>query len=167
MTGTTTLGLEERIARIEAREEIIALKYRYFRACDAKDAEGFRAAFISKGAAIDYGPLGKFDDADDITDIYKAIALEKENGRYVVLDMHHGLQPDIVITGEGTAEGQWTLQFRQANLRDRTIKVSAMEYSDSYVVEDGEWKMSACKSTELWSIQHSLDAADIITDNLG
>lgn len=166
MTSSNTLGLDERIALIEAREEIIAMKYRYFRACDEKDATGFRAAFISKGAAIDYGPLGKFDDADDITDIYKAIALEKENGQYVVLDMHHGLQPDIVITGEGTAEGQWTLQFRQANRRERTIKVSAMEYSDSYVIEDGEWKISASRATELWSIQRSLGDADTVTDHL-
>ena len=166
MTTTHPSGLEARIARIEARDEIIALKYRYFRACDNKDPEGFRAAFIAAGADIDYGPLGSFDDADQITDIYRSIALEKEDGQYVVLDMHHGLQPDIEITGADTAVGRWTLNFRQANRRAGTLKVSALEYDDAYVREDGQWKISACRVNELWSITRVLDEADTVLDHL-
>lgn len=166
MTTTHLPSLEERIARIEARDQIIALKYRYFRACDSKDPEGFRSAFVSEGADIDYGPLGSFDDADKITDIYRSIALEKENGQYVVLDMHHGIQPDITIIDEGSAVGHWTLRFSQANRREGTLKLAAVEYLDSYVLQEGEWKISACTATELWSITRTLDDADTLSDHL-
>src|SRR5699024_8720833 len=72
MTDTTPTAddriaaLEARLDALEAKEAIIALKHRYLRACDAKDAESFRSAFIDRGAVIDYGPLGRFDDADGI-----------------------------------------------------------------------------------------------------
>ncbi len=164
---TQTLTLEQRIARLEAIEAITALKYRYWRACDGKDPVGFRSAFIATGAAIDFGPLGSFDDADPITDIYRAIALKKQDGKYLILDMHHGLHPDIQLTSDTTASGSWTLRFRQLNLAERTEKVAAIEYDDRYVVEDGVWKIAACKATDLWSITRPLDDDAIVSENLG
>lgn len=159
-------SLDERIARIEAVEAIKVLKYRYFRACDAKDPKGFRAAFIDKGAIIDYGVMGSFDDADGIAAVFENIALRKVDGKHLILDMHHGIHPDIRITGDGAAEGNWTLRFRQINLHDMTEKVAAVEYADEYVVENGQWKISKCVSTELWSIGQPLPAGFTITDNL-
>ena len=94
--------LAQRIARLEAIEAIKALKYRYWRACDGKDPAGFRAAFVASGAAIDFGRLGAFDDADPLTEIYRAIALRKTDGKHQILDMHHGLHPDIRVTSETT-----------------------------------------------------------------
>ncbi|MEO3825704.1 nuclear transport factor 2 family protein [Actinomadura sp. B10D3] len=44
--------LAERIARLEAIEEIKALKHRYLRACDAKDPAAFRDCFVASGASI-------------------------------------------------------------------------------------------------------------------
>lgn len=171
MVADDTVGqagtLEQRIARLEAVEAIKALKYRYWRACDGKDPEGFRAAFVASGAAIDFGRLGTFDDADPITEIYRAIALRKEDGQHQILDMHHGLHPDIQLTSESTASGAWTLRFRQVDLRAQTEKVGAIEYDDRYVIEDGVWKISACTAVDVWSITRTLGTEVVVSDNLG
>lgn len=141
-----------RIARLEAIEDIKALKHRYLRACDAKDPTEFRACFIASGASIDYGRLGAFDDADGIARVFERIALQKIDGRNAILDMHHAMHPDIAVHGETTASGRWTLKFRQVNLFDNTETVATGEYDDEYVIEDGRWKMSKCHFRRYWSI---------------
>ncbi|WP_439028793.1 nuclear transport factor 2 family protein [Gordonia terrae] len=153
MPNTDAVGRLDQLAHIEA---IKHLKYRYWRACDAKDPSGFRSCFIQKGARIDYGPLGTFDDAEPMAQIFEQVALHRVDGQYVILDMHHGFHPDIALTSDTTATGRWTLKFRQVNLLDRTETVMAGEYSDEYVVEDGEWKMAASTLTERWSVRRPL-----------
>ncbi|SCB95439.1 SnoaL-like domain-containing protein [Gordonia sp. v-85] len=83
----TTDSEHDHVAAIER------LKYRYWRASDAKDADAFRGCFILAGARIDYGPMGTFDDADALTDIFRRVALHKLDGRFAILDMHHGMHP--------------------------------------------------------------------------
>ncbi len=70
--------------------------------------------------------------------------------------MHHGMHPSIHLTGSDTATGAWTLRFRQVDLRARTERVTALDYDDDYVVENGEWKISRCHVKVLWSIQRAL-----------
>lgn len=159
--------MEQRISTLEHIEAIKQLKYRYWRACDAKDPAGFRAAFIAAGARIDYGPLGRFDDVEPMVRIFTRIALHQVDGRYVVFDMHHGIHPDITLTSESTATGRWALQFRQVNLLTRTETVSTSEYDDEYVVENGKWKMSSCINRPIWSLTRPLDDATVITDSFG
>ncbi|MEE2032276.1 nuclear transport factor 2 family protein [Rhodococcus chondri] len=149
--------VEERLARLEALEDIKMLKHRYFRACDGKDPAAMRACFVAAGADIFYGPaLGGFDGADGLVDVYSRIALQRAGDGYVILDMHHGMHPSIRITGPGTATGAWTLRFRQVDLRARTERVTALDYDDAYVVEDGEWKIAKCHVKTLWSIERAL-----------
>lgn len=149
--------------RIEA---IKRLKNRYWRACDAKDPAGVRACFIAAGADIDFGPLGRFD-ADGLTQVFRDIALSTHEGRHRILDMHHGMMPDITLLSATEAVGSWTLRFTQLDLRARTQTLAAIEYDDRYVLEDGEWRMSKCHSRTLWSLTQQLSADAVISDNLG
>ncbi|MCK8615420.1 nuclear transport factor 2 family protein [Gordonia sp. C13] len=147
------------LAHIEAIKQ---LKHRYWRSCDAKDVNGFRGCFIAEGARIDYGPLGTFDDAEPMAKIFGQVALHQVDGQYVIFDMHHGHHPELILTSETTATGRWTLEFRQVNLLDRTETLMTGEYDDKYVVESGEWKMSASKLTVRWSVRRPLgDDAEV------
>ena len=151
-------GIAERIARLEAIEEIKALKHRYLRACDAKDPAAFRACFVASGASIDFGRLGRFDDADGIAAVFERIALQRVDGRNVILDMHHAMHPDITVHGEDRASGRWTLRFRQLNLLEATESVSTGEYDDTYRVEDGRWKIAKCHFHRYWTITRPIGA---------
>ena len=149
--------LAERIARLEAIEEIRTLKHRYLRACDAKDPAGFRACFVAQGAVLDYGErIGRFEGVDALVAVFERIALNRVEGRYTVFDMHHAVHGDVEITGTGTARGRWTLRFRQVDTVAGTEQVSAIEYDDGYTVEDGAWKIARCEVTTLWTMSSPL-----------
>lgn len=163
---TSTRSLEQRIADIERIAAIKQLKYRYFRACDAKQPDAFRASFIDTGADIDYERMGKFDDADGIADVFRKFALARVDGHHVVLDMHHSIHPDISLLSDTSAIGRWTLRFRQINLVDRTEKLAAIEYDDAYLVENGQWKISKCHAHTLWSITRPLPDGAVVDDAL-
>lgn len=143
--------LEQRLARLEAVEQIERIKYRYLRACDAKDPDAMRECFVKDGAEIDYGPLGTFAGRDQLVDLYSGLALRRNEGTWLYHDIHHGHHPDIEVTGDGRATGRWTLSFMRVNLEAQTIEQASIEYSDSYEVEDGAWKIKASKVTPLTS----------------
>lgn len=158
------MSTAERLTALEQIEAIKNLKHRYFRACDAKDPDTFRACFVTHGADIDYGPLGSFsgpDPAGQLAEVFRRIALHTVDGKPVVLDMHHGMHPEITVTGDGWATGRWTLKFRQLNMIERTEKVMTGEYDDDYVIEDGQWKMARSHFRQLWAITRPL--ADDVT----
>lgn len=149
-------SLAERVARLEARQEIEELKYRYLRACDHKDPEEFRACFIREGADIDYGELGAFATVDDLVTLFTRIALARGSEGHVVLDMHHGLHPRITFQSPTEASGRWTLRFRQLDLAEETERVLCGEYDDRYVVEDGAWRLAKHHFRPLWSLTRPL-----------
>lgn len=153
----TTPDLERRVGALEAADAIRALKHRYWRACDTKDPAAFRDCFVAEGADVDFGPMGRFDDADGITEVFRQVALARRaDGRPVVLDMHHGMHPDIHVVDATHATGRWTLRFRQLNLVDDTETVAAIEYDDDYVVEDGRWRIRRSHTRTLWSLTRPL-----------
>jgi len=151
--------LERRVARLEAIEQIERLKYRYLRACDHKDAEAMRGCFVRDGAEIDYGPLGTFAGRDQLVDLYTHLALRRDAGTWLYHDVHHGLHPVIDVTSEASATGRWTLSFMRVNLEAQAIEQASIEYLDSYVVEDGAWKIKASKVTPLTSFSVPLPGA--------
>ncbi|HEU4363548.1 MAG TPA: nuclear transport factor 2 family protein [Mycobacterium sp.] len=157
------MTIEERLAALEQIEAIKSLKHRYFRACDAKDPDTVRSCFIADGADIDYDVLGRFADADHLAAVYRRVALHTVDGNHVILDMHHGMHPEITLTGPGRATGRWTLKFRQVNLVERTERLLTGEYDDDYAIEDGQWKMSRCYFRQLWSLTRPL-GADVTID---
>lgn len=155
------------MAQLEAIEAIRQLKHRYLRACDRKEPDTFRECFVARGASVDYGPrMGRFEDADGIAAVYGRVALERVDGAYNVLDMHHGLQEIIEVTSDTEATGAWTLRFRQIDRREGVERVSAIEYDDRYEVEDGQWRIRSCQVRTLWTLVTPLPAGHQIMETL-
>lgn len=165
--ATGSLTVEQRIARLEAVEAIRRLKHRYLRACDLKQPDTFRECFVARGAVVDYGPrMGRFEDADGIAEVFRRVALERVDGAYNVLDMHHGMHEDIDVSSSTEATGRWTLRFRQVDRRAGVERVSAIEYDDRYEVEDGQWRIRSCHVRTLWTLQKPLPDGHQIIESL-
>ncbi len=151
-------SVTHRLARLEAVEQITALKYRYWRACDAKDVAGFRACFIRDGAFVGLGAIGDFEDAGDAAAAFDEKARSRApDGSFAVQDMHHGMHPVISVADDlASATGSWSLRMRHVDLVGRFEAVLTGEYDDRYVLEDGEWRIARSAFTTLWTMRRPL-----------
>lgn len=132
--------IEDRLHRLEATEAIRDLKARYLAACDAKDPEGVRACFADGGIEIDYGPIGSFDNADDLVAIYRKMACHPH-----MVEMHHGSNPRIEVLDTDTARGRWSMQYQLINTREMTLTQLGGEYDDEYRFTPDGWRIGATR----------------------
>ncbi|MES2257454.1 MAG: nuclear transport factor 2 family protein [Pseudomonadota bacterium] len=135
-------GLSASIARIEATEAIRQLKARYFFYCDQKDPDGMRACFAEGEVAIDYGAVGRFTNRDTLVDVFMQLGCHEH-----IVDMHHGVNPDITIVDAENARGIWGLHFQQIDTQKQTVTQLGAYYNDEYRKIDGAWKISATRCT--------------------
>jgi SnoaL-like domain len=129
--------LEGRLRRLEDIEEIRALKSRYFYCCDRKDPKGMRACFKDGPVYIDYGAVGKFDNADALVKVFTEIGCHDH-----MVEMHHGVNPQIELLDATRARGTWKLHYFLINTNDRSLTQLGGYYEDEYQVQDGHWKIS-------------------------
>lgn len=152
---TDNNNLATRLQQLENREAIRALKARYLACCDAKDPAGVRACFVDGPAAIDYGPIGRFETADDLVSVYTDIACHDH-----MVEMHHGVNPRIEITGPDSARGWWTVHYQLINTQEMTLTQIGGEYEDGYRKTADGWKISATRmvATSALAIELGTDA---------
>lgn len=149
-------------ARLQALEDIEAirqLKARYLFCCDRKDATGMRACFMDGKVEIDYGVVGQFDNADALVKIFVEVGCHD----YMV-EMHHGVNPQIERISEKLARGTWGLHYFLINTRDRTMTQLAGYYEDEYARAASGWKISKTKfvATSTFVIDINSDAAKAV-----
>lgn len=132
--------LEARLTALEDLEAIKALKSRYFACCDGKDPQGVRACFADGEVAIDYGVIGQFNRADALVEIFKQIGCHPH-----MVEMHHGVNPQITLGSEGRAKGQWGLHYQLINTSDNTLTQLGACYDDEYLKTGAGWKMVATR----------------------
>jgi hypothetical protein len=106
------MSLEQRIARLEALEDIRQLKHRYLNACDLKQVEVIADCFAEGEVLIDYGPLGIFRERDSFVGLYRELACHAR-----VIDLHHGANPEIEVLSEDQAQGRWALWYFNVDAR--------------------------------------------------
>ena len=129
-------SIEERLARLEAIEEIKALKAHYCALCDADyDPDGLAALFLPDGI-WDGGPFGRHEGREAIRTFFKGIS---GNIRFAA---HLVLNPIIEVQSADAATGKWrlimpyTLSTAGGALEARWL-LSA--YDEVYARYDGAW----------------------------
>ena len=132
--------IEQRLRRLEAIEEIRALKARYLASCDAKDPATMRSCFCDGPVTIDFGRVGVYQTADALVDIFRQLGCNEW-----IVEMHHGVNPRIEVTSADSASGKWGLHYQMINTRDRTLTQLGAVYEDEYRRTAQGWKISASK----------------------
>jgi hypothetical protein len=130
------MNLEQRIARLDALEDIRQLKHRYLNACDLKQVESIRACFAEGKVLIDYGPLGIFHERDSFVTLYQELACHER-----VIDLHHGANPEIELHGEDEAQARWALCYFNLDGETGATRQLGGFYQDRYRRIDGRWKI--------------------------
>ena len=128
--------LAKRVERLEAIEAIRQLKARYFNACDAQDPERASQCFAAGDVLIDMGHIGVFRNREEFAALYRAAGCHD-----YILDLHQGANPEIEIIDGSHARGDWSLNYRNINTRERTVTFLSVMYHDGYAKIQGEWKI--------------------------
>lgn len=151
--------LEQRLQSLEDIEAIRTLKARYLACCDAKDPVGMRACFVDGPVKIDYGVVGTFDRADALVDIFKQIGCHPH-----MVEMHHGVNPQITVQGISEAKAHWGLHYQLINTNDKTLTQLGAYYDDEYRKTSSGWKIYAtkCVVTSTLVLQLAPDALKAI-----
>ena len=132
-----TSQIEQRLRAVEDIEAIRALKARYLWCCDRKDPAGMRACFADGPVHIDYGVVGTFDHADALVKVFTELGCHD----YMV-EMHHGVNPQIEVIDNTSARGTWGLHYFLINTQAHSLTQLGGYYEDEYRKEKGAWKIS-------------------------
>ena len=137
---TDSLDIGARLRAMEDLEAIRALKARYFHCCDQKDPQGMRECFAPGEVLIDYGSVGVFHERDQLVEVFERLGCVDH-----IVELHHGVNPQIAITDEHHASARWGLHYQQIDTRMRTLTQLGACYDDSYRKIDGAWKIASTR----------------------
>ncbi len=151
-------GLLLRLQHLEAREAIRTLKHRYLACCDAKDVAGFRACFIDDAVHIDYGPVGRFDNADDLAALFRQMGCHAH-----MLEWHLASNDQIELLAADHVRGSWSMHYQLINTQDGTLTQLGGVYADEYRLEAEGWKISRSVFTQRSCLVLKLDESGVKT----
>ena len=147
--------IEERLAALEDIRAIEVLKWQYLRACDRKQPDKVRACFADD-AVIQYEGFPLFSDPDAF------VATFREWGcRPNIIDMHHGQNPVVELTGADRAHGFFDLYFFQIDTDTKRHTQLAVSYEDEFVRKDGRWLIARTTARRISMLVTKLDKAGV------
>jgi hypothetical protein len=149
------MSLEQRLARLEAIEDIRQLKARYFHACDNKQPDVVRECFAAGKIELQYGRIGSFDDREQMLAVFTELACQPH-----IVEMHHGQNPRIEVLDAENATGVWGLYYYMIDTRRQIVTQLAGFYDDAYRCIDGQWRITrSCyevTSTQIFDLTDGL-----------
>lgn len=145
-------SIERRLRALEDINAIKDLKASYLRACDLQQPDAVRDCLVPEGAVIAYEGFPPFFERDSFVEAFRTMGCVEG-----VYDIHHGANPVIQITGEDSATGSWSLFFQNINLPHRTVMKMGVEYTDTYVRQDGRWWIASTATKRTSCILEAID----------
>jgi len=125
------MNLEKRVKKLEDKEEIRTLRYKYCFKFDERDVDGF-ANLFTDDAILDL-TAGTYEGREEIKQYLRN--LKGEEGRF---EAHMSHNPVLEINGN-EAVGRWYYNVPLV-WEDGKAGWSQGKYYEEYVREDGEWK---------------------------
>ncbi|MGB1140508.1 MAG: nuclear transport factor 2 family protein [Halioglobus sp.] len=149
------MSIEQRLARLEAIEDIRQLKATYFHACDTKQPELVRECFAEGEIELRYGRIGTFNNREDMLAVFTELACQSH-----IVEMHHGQNPRITITGSDTATATWGLYYCLIDTRRNIVTQLGGFYDDAYARREDRWQIvRSCyevTSTQIFDLSEGL-----------
>jgi uncharacterized protein (TIGR02246 family) len=142
--------VEERLARLEAIEEIKALKARYCALCDAGyEPDGLAAMFVPDGI-WDGGPFGRHEGREAIRNFFRGISGTIRFAAHLVLN------PIIEVQGPDIATGKWRLimPFTTTDTGAPQARWLLSAYDEVYTKQDGAWLFRSLHLTVNFNAPH-------------
>lgn len=136
--------------RVQAAEEIRALKARYFRCIDTKDWDGFRALFTGE-ATMDMSEAQAGPDAG-VTTGAEAITASVARTMERFASVHHGHMPEIELVSDSEARAVWAMddELWWTNREGRERHMHGWgHYHETYRKVDGRWLIASTRLTRL------------------
>ena len=143
--------IEQRLGELEDIRAIESLKWRYLRACDRKQPDEVRACFADD-AVIDYEGFPLFSDPDSFVDIYRRWGCKPN-----IIDMHHGQNPIVELTGADSARGWFDLFFFQIDTETKRHTQMAISYDDLFVRRNGRWLIARTNARRMSMLVKQVD----------
>ena len=137
----TALSLEQRIARLEAAEQIRAMKAYYCELCDRGYDPDSLCALFTEDAVWDGGHFGRHEGRHAIHTFFGGISGS------LVFAAHLVMNPVIEFLDDDTAVGKWRL-WEPATVKENGMlesKILLAGYEDVYVKVDGKWLYKSLK----------------------
>ncbi len=135
-------SLEQRVARLEAKDEIRELCARYNHAVDDRDIDTLGTLFCADG---------RFRSRDGVMDaLGRDSVIEQFHGRFAAIGPSNHIQHDLIITfdedrdnrggGDGPSAASGLINSHAEVWRGGSMMIAALRYEDRYRVEDGRWR---------------------------
>jgi hypothetical protein len=151
-TAERQTDLATSVAELLAIERIRNLKAKYFRRIDRAFLDDSLKSEIgdvfSTNAVCDYGAYGVLEGREQIVAFFRETLYPKFSR-----NVHMGHNPEIELTSATTAKGTWVYEaYQLATEPSASGKWICGYYTDEYVIEEDEWKISYTTGTYFFEL---------------
>lgn len=129
------MSIEDRVARLEAKDDVRELRANYCYHVDDGDGEAF-ASLFAEDAVLDFGSAGTYAGRDELREFVDSVV--PDHYEFIVHMVHN---PMIEVDGN-TATGRWYFEAPATTAGGRDVWIQG-RYADEYERVDGEWLFSS------------------------